>query len=571
VSMEFPSPAHAVDSDRIESCPLCGSQRLHFNFGHQGYRVESCIDCGFQLLNPQPSDEALATIYSPTYFLGGGSADSSDKIAAMKQATARAYLSDIIRYRGSLGGRLLEIGCGLGDFLIEADREGFQVTGVELSPSAAATARRRVPLATIHYGFLENVPLPPNSFDVCVLCDVIEHVRQPLEFMRTLHRLLKPDGVVFLATPSLDSWSAKSHGRRRTEYKPERLSYFNTQTIQNLLYRAGYQQVIVRPGWIVSTLSYVASQFDRFPIPGLTSLVKGLRCLTPRWLREPQVRMVASGMAVYACPSEVKKETRLSVIVPVYNEAATFDTLMKALLQKKVAGMEIEIVIVESASNDGSRELAERYRHHPRVKLVLEDRPRGKGHAVRTGFQHVAGEFILIQDADLEYDLDDYDALLEPLRQGRASFVLGARHGGNAFKMRQFEKQPLLAAMLNAGHYFFRMLVNLLFRLNLNDPFTMYKVFRRDCLEGLTFHCNRFDFDFELLLKLVRKGYRPLEIPVNYRSRSFKQGKKVSVLRDPVTWLWALLRLRMARIDPIGEIATQRSQAEVQTPTNRAG
>ena len=89
----------------------------------------------------------------------------------------------------------------------------------------------------------------------------------------------------------------------------------------------------------------------------------------------------------------------------------------------------------------------------------------------------------------------------------------------------------------------------------------MFKVFRRDCLVGLTFRCNRFDFDYELLIKLVRKGYRPLEIPVNYRSRSFKQGKKVSMLRDPLTWLWALARLRLTRVDPLREVARQRAAA----------
>ena len=88
----------------------------------------------------------------------------------------------------------------------------------------------------------------------------------------------------------------------------------------------------------------------------------------------------------------------------------------------------------------------------------------------------------------------------------------------------------------------------------------MFKVFRRDCLAGLTFECNRFDFDYELLIKLIRKGYKPIEIPVNYRSRSFKEGKKVSVVRDPLTWLRALLRLRLVSIDPMREIELQRIQ-----------
>jgi glycosyltransferase involved in cell wall biosynthesis len=260
----------------------------------------------------------------------------------------------------------------------------------------------------------------------------------------------------------------------------------------------------------------------------------------------------ATALFPYAKGRGMKLHARqkLSVIVPAYNEADTFDTVIRGLLRKRLPGLDIEIIIIESNSSDGTRQMALRYRRHPRVRLLLEDRPRGKGHAVRTGFAHATGDFILIQDADLEYDLDDYAALLEPLRQGRASFVLGARHGGNSFKMRSFANQKLLSMFLNAGHVVFTALVNVLFGLRLRDPFTMFKVFRRDCLAGLTFQCNCFDFDFELLIKLVRRGYRPLEVPVSYHSRSFKQGKKVSMWRDPLTWIWALARLRLMRIEP---------------------
>jgi hypothetical protein len=101
--------------------------------------------------------------------------------------------------------------------------------------------------------------------------------------------------------------------------------------------------------------------------------------------------------------------------------------------------------------------------------------------------------------------------------------------------------------LLNVGHWFFKVSVNIALGLKLDDPFTMYKVFRRDCIAGLTFESNRFDFDYELLFKIVRKGYRPIEIPVNYRSRTFSEGKKVSMTRDPWTWLRAILRFR--RVD----------------------
>jgi glycosyltransferase involved in cell wall biosynthesis len=186
------------------------------------------------------------------------------------------------------------------------------------------------------------------------------------------------------------------------------------------------------------------------------------------------------------------------------------------------------------------------------VKLILEEQPRGKGYAVRIGLKAATGDYVLIQDADLEYDLEDYDGLLEPLVAGRAAFVLGSRHGGrNVWKMRQFTGQFGLSLFVNLGHWFFVTLINVLFLQRLRDPFTMFKVFRRDCLYALEFECNRFDFDFELLIKLIRKGYHPIELPVNYRSRSFKEGKKVRMFRDPLTWLRALAWLRFVKIDPM--------------------
>jgi hypothetical protein len=157
----------------------------------------------------------------------------------------------------------------------------------------------------------------------------------------------------------------------------------------------------------------------------------------------------------------------------------------------------------------------------------------------------------MIQDGDREYDIEDYDVLLEPLATGRKAFVLGSRHGGRTWKVRQFKGKPFTGALLNFGHWFFKTMVNVVFRLKLDDPFTMYKVFRRDCIAGVTFECNRFDFDYELLIKIVRKGYKPIEIPVNYRSRSFSEGKKVSVVRDPWTWVRAIFKFRSAKLDVI--------------------
>ena len=234
----------------------------------------------------------------------------------------------------------------------------------------------------------------------------------------------------------------------------------------------------------------------------------------------------------------------LSVIVPVYNERATARQTLDALLAKVIPGVQLEVVIIESNSTDGTRDLVLAWRDHPRVKLILEDRPRGKGHAVRAGFAQATGNILLIQDADLEYDLGDYELLLAPLLAGRQMFVLGSRHGKSPGAIRKFAGQPLQALVLNLAHWLFALLINASLGIWLRDPFTMYKVFRRECLDGLTFTCNRFDFDWELLIKLVRRGYRPVEIPVSYRSRSFKEGKKIRMFYDPLTWLVAWARSR---------------------------
>jgi glycosyltransferase involved in cell wall biosynthesis len=248
-------------------------------------------------------------------------------------------------------------------------------------------------------------------------------------------------------------------------------------------------------------------------------------------------------------PPPTERAQVLSVILPAYNEKSTFATVMDALVAKTIPGVEIEIIVVESNSTDGTRDVAMTFADHPRVTVVLEARPQGKGHAVRTGLARARGDIVLIQDADLEYDLDDYERLLEPIRRFEASFVLGRRmNPTGSWGMRHFETQHLVSRAMNVGHIGFAALFNAVYRQHLKDPFTMYKVFRRDCLTGMLLECDRFDFDWELTAKLIRAGYHPVEIPVSYRSRSFSEGKKVRLFGDPWTWVVACARYRFAPI-----------------------
>jgi glycosyltransferase involved in cell wall biosynthesis len=260
-----------------------------------------------------------------------------------------------------------------------------------------------------------------------------------------------------------------------------------------------------------------------------------------------------SGVGTYRQRPRVRM--RVSIIIAVYNEARTVARLLERVWAQPIPEATKELVIVESNSTDGTRQIIKQFlqRHGrescSRIEVIWQSAPKGKGNAVRAGLAAASGDVCLIQDGDLEYEVTDYPALLAPILQGRTDFVLGSRHiGPKRWRIRNFADHRWQAAIMNIGGMMFHAFFNVLFGSRLSDPTSMYKVFRTDCLEGLRLRCDRFDFDYELLGKLLRAGYRPLEVPVSYQSRGFDQGKKIQVFRDPFTWIIAIVR---ARFEPL--------------------
>ena len=429
---------------------------------------------------------------------------------------------------------------------VEAAARGYEVRGVETSAHAAQVANESLGHEVVTCSALEDAGLAAAEFDVCVCTDVIEHVRNPLDFLVHAHRVLKPGGVLLLVTPTIDSRMAAGSTAARTS------SRWNTCTtsvarrfkmcwrVPAFADRARGQSQGCVIGLRASAFWPLSCARDQ---PGAGGLVPpdadGAASLSHRRLRPAASRSSAG---------EPVRHTLVSVIVPAYNECRTVRHVMERLLAKRLDGLDKEIIIVEGNSSDGTREAVLGYQGVPGVQIILTDQPRGKGHAVRQGLERATGDFILIQDADDEYDIDDYDALLEPLRRYHQAFVLGSRHKGH-WRMRNLTERVALTAFINVGHVLLTGLFNLLYGQKLSDPWTMYKVFRRDCLHRMHLECSRFDFDVELVAKLVRRGFTPIEVPVSYRSRSFAEGKKIRVLRDPWGWIWACVKYRMASID----------------------
>jgi hypothetical protein len=504
-------------------CPICDSTYLEYEFVVDKSPICGCQDCGLLFLNPQPPIDAGSENVS---------ASQPGTSAEVYEANAAERIRELISYPGLAGSRLLLVGA-TPHLCNEASKAGFQIQA--FSPRQFESASK-----------LEL----PTRVQACILVSALEKMRDPFRALQRLHDILTPDGCLMVISPTTDSRTARLLGTSWWEFNRTNLFYFSVDTLQNLLLRAGFGDPIVVPDRGLASVNYLHERLVANPhafkrlrwLRRIISLSPVLRNRTFRF-SYGKTRLLVRSKSSSLRPS-------LSVIVPVYNEAATLVELMDQLLAKSIEGLDMEVIIVESNSTDGSRDLVLQYQSHPRVRLILEEEPKGKGHAVRRGLKAATGDIVLFQDADLEYDIDDYDALIAPLLRFQSNFVLGSRHsvGKNRWKIRQFSDSPGLAAFFNLGHLLFLTLFNVLYSQHLTDPFTMFKVFRRECLYGLDFECNRFDFDYEIVIKLLRKGYKPTELPVNYRSRSLSEGKKVTVFRDPLTWIRALVKFRNTQL-----------------------
>jgi hypothetical protein len=507
-----------------DRCPLCGYGAQVYLFTRHHARIVRCENCGLVHLAPRP-DTGAPDRREPEPSGGGRLPLSSSTEYRAAEAYAAALSA---RHEG--GSRLLAV---------VADGDPFL---------AAAPARGLAIASRIDMRDVERGALPSGPFDAAAVLFQLERACDPVTALSRIRETLVPDGTLLLVVASLDSWPARVLRGQWPEWHPEHRSYFDLQTIQSACLLGGFAELEWTADRRHYTLDHVSGRAAAVAPTLLTRLVYRAAPLVPRpWRTSVTVRFPGSGLVLTARRAEPPPRPLLSVVMPVFNERATFERTFLAVLGKQCDGVDKEVVVVESRSTDGTRELVQKYETTPGVTVVYEDRPRGKGAAVRTGLSHAKGTIVLIQDADDEYDVDDYDALLEPILNHRRAFVLGSRHIGS-WKMRTFANQPAVSAFFNAGHILFRTALNVIYRQRIKDPFTMYKVFRRDCLHRLAFECNRFDFDFELVIKLVRKGYVPLEVPVNYASRSFADGKKVSAFRDPLTWIRALVKYRFVSI-----------------------
>ncbi len=222
----------------------------------------------------------------------------------------------------------------------------------------------------------------------------------------------------------------------------------------------------------------------------------------------------------------------LSVVIPVYNEKDNVEVIIKRVRDSKLAR---EIVIVDDGSVDGTREVLKKFDNTDGLRVILHEKNKGKGAAVRTGLEAATGDVILIQDADLEYSPRDYPVLLQPLEEGIADVVYGSRFLGGPRRVAMY--WHMLANQL------LTFMTNVLYDTILSDMETGYKVFRREVIVGMKLRANRFDFEPEFTAKVLKRHYRIYEVPISFNPRDYSEGKKIK-LQDAFAAVWTLLKYR---------------------------
>ena len=222
----------------------------------------------------------------------------------------------------------------------------------------------------------------------------------------------------------------------------------------------------------------------------------------------------------------------LSVIIPVFNEADTIDEILKRVAAVPLAK---EIIVVDDFSTDGTRKrLARLVEQYEGLKIIYHERNKGKGFAIRTGLEQVTGAMVIIQDADLEYNPDEFPKLVRPIVEGRADVVYGSRFiGGGEHRVLYFWHY--------VGNRFLTLLSNMFTNLNLTDMETCYKVFRSDLIKGIRLEQDRFGFEPEITAKVARTGCRIYEVGISYSGRTYEEGKKIG-WKDGVQAIWCIIK-----------------------------
>jgi glycosyltransferase involved in cell wall biosynthesis len=239
----------------------------------------------------------------------------------------------------------------------------------------------------------------------------------------------------------------------------------------------------------------------------------------------------------------MNKFEKITILVPVYNEERTIKEVLEKVKQALLPhGLEKEILVIDDGSCDGSRK---KISEISGIQIFFHDRNQGKGAAIKTGLHHATGDIILIQDADSEYNPEDYPVVLQPILSGFVEFVMGSRFLCETPRFFSKNGAPFFSHFI--GNWIIIRLTNFLYGQNMTDYEGGYKAFTASLARSIPVSANSFEFDNELICKSIKRGYKIAEVPIHYKPRLYSEGKKIS-WRDGMTILWTILKWRFKRL-----------------------
>ena len=521
-------PTEAVARSRASTsfirCPACRADTERYLFHKRGARFVQCRSCEVVYVNP-PAREVR------DYF-DIGVATSEDREHVRKELDdVLHHAGDVHRaHRGTSPERVVVAGRMADDLHMASS---VLMDSVRLTRDETLRLVNEADVSPIVAAIADDVEL-------VVLNQLLEACPHASDVVAKLAARLPARALLVVVYSNAASFPGRIMRRNWRAFFDWKAVYFNSENLRRMLERAGLRFV----GQSGLNTSYVIPRALDLALPGtpVAGVARrlGLGAATAR---------VPTGtyVSIFERADESERPELLSVVMPVFNEAAYLRDVLDEVL-----GMHFviphEVIVVESNSTDGTREIVQSFEGRPGLQIIYEDRPRGKGAAVRRGLEAATGTIVLIQDADFEYDLDDYDALLEPIVQRRTSFVLGSRSLGlDDWKVRRFARSRMKAFLMNVAQLLFARTLNVLYQQRVTDVNTMFKVFRRECIEGVEFAATGFSFDIELACMLVKSGYSPMEVPVNYVARGFDEGKKINFLSEFFPSFFMFFKCRFGR------------------------
>jgi len=490
--------------------------------GVQAVRIVRCRRCGLIYANPRPCAAYLARNYCAM--------EDQDYLEQEvgRRLAARLVLKKLRRFHRRPGA-LLDIGCAAGFLLDEARRDGWEVTGVELSEWAVRFARERLALSRIHRGTLQDAGLEPNSFDAVVMTDTIEHLFSPREVLIAVRRLLKPTGVLCLNTPDIDSWVSRLLKARWWGVKQSHLYYFNRRTMKRLLRETGFVPLHFGTHARSFTLSYWLQRLGRHDLrfKGLIGFVLKNKNLARRpvtWDLGDQLEVVARKSRRLEYLEELEREERRAVcrdakvvvVLPAYNAAKT--------LKKTVAdipkGVVHEIILVDDASTDATVAVARELG----LTVFAHKKNSGYGANQKTCYRKAlerGADIVVMVHPDYQYDPRVIPELIEPIRQGRADAVFGSR------MMKGGALQGGMPLWKHNANILLTAVENVVLGASLTEYHSGFRAYSARYLHAVAYERNSdgFVFDTQIIVQGIAKNLRIEEVPI--RTRYFDEASSI--------------------------------------------